>query len=112
MSLLAALCKVKAFEWKAETISAIKIDVLQLIECSCYRKKKERKLPRGVLELCLGELAGLYRRHSELFNVIIYYLVSQMPVLFIECGAISSLSTVKITCVMTGCFALVSEPSL
>lgn len=112
MSLLAALCKVKAFEWKAETISAIKIDALQHIKCSRYqKKKKERKLPR-MLELRLTELTDLYCLHRNLFNVIIYYLVSQMPVLFIEYGAIFPLSTVRITYDTTRCFALVSEPSL
>lgn len=33
----------KAIEWKAETISAIKTDVLQLIEGSRYQKKKKKK---------------------------------------------------------------------
>lgn len=44
MSLLAGFCKVKAFEWKAETISAIKINVLQLIECSRYQKKSKTSM--------------------------------------------------------------------
>lgn len=116
MSLLAALCKVKAFEWKAEAISAIKIDVLRLIEYARYQKKKKKRerenFRGGMLELRLTELTGLYRWHRKLFNSVIYYLVSQMPVLFIECGAIIPHSAVRITREMTRCFALVSEPSL
>lgn len=54
-------------------MSAIKFDVLQLIECSRYQKKKEsEKLPRGMLELRLTELTGLYHWHRKLFNVIIH----------------------------------------